>query len=799
VARGRLNAALGAGLVLALGGGGAAIVSVGARPSAAGLARPAAMATPAVTARSAVAVSRPVRATSLAAALPLSFEPNVGQAARGVRFVAWRNGATIELSGAEAEIDIGGAGGERQATPAGVLAMRLGGAAADPRVVGVGKLPGTVNYLVGPAASRHTDVPTYRAVVYKSAYPGIDVRYSGAASDGGAGSATSAGSAGAFRYDFDLAAGADPRRIAIELAGAAGARIDAGGDLVLALGSGSIIERAPAAYQLIGGARRTVRSGFRLLGPRRVGFDVGPYDRSQPLVIDPTIDFSTQLVGSAPGTGLGVAVDGAGDTYVTGETSSANFPTAHPLQAQPKGKTQSAFVAKLDPSGALVYATYLGGGGYTSGRGIAVDAAGDAYVTGATNSTDFPTTAGAFQRSYGGGPFDAFVAKLDPAGTRLDYSTFLGDTHYDEGNAIALDADDRAVVTGKTVSPQFPVVHPLAPHTTSGAFVTKLDRAGTRLVSSSVFGGTAAGNHGDVGFGVAVDREGDTYVTGETNDTGFPTASPLQASIAGGADAFVVKIDAAGTRLDYATYFGGSGDDVGRAIAADSDGNAYVTGLTTSRDLPTANPIQATNTSRPPDGSAAFVAKLDPTGSALVFSTYLGGGAAGADGAAASGDGAAAGADGAAASEDGAAAGGDGAAAGGDGGVAGGDGGAAGADDAASGIAIDRARDVYVTGETSSTDFPLAGPLQRTLHGADDAFVTELDRSGAFLRFSTYFGGGGTDAGEAVAVDRSGAVHLTGSTDSTDFPRRGPRQPGPKRDAAPGDGAFVAVVRLAKR
>jgi hypothetical protein len=659
---------------------------------------------------------------------PLSFEPNVGQGPAGVRFIARAGGAAVSLTGTAAAIAVGPTGSRSGRRP---LRISLAGARRDPRLEGAGRLPGRVNYLVGPAASWHTDVPTYRAIVDRSVYPGIDLRYDG--------------TSGRLEYDFDVAARADPSRIAIDIDGGGQVRIDRAGNLEVGPAGQRIVQRRPEIYQLIGGVRRPVRGGFRMLGPRRVGFDVGPHDVSRPVVIDPTIDFSRPLVGSAPGTGLGAAVDATGDTYVTGQTSSADFPTAHPLQARPRGRTQSAFVTKLDRSGALAYSTYLGGAGYTAGRGIAVDAAGDAYVTGATNSTDFPTTAGAFQRSYGGGPFDAFVTKLDPAGTRLVYSTFLGDTHYDEGNAIAVDPAGRAVVTGKTVSPDFPVVHPLAPHTSSGAFVTKLDRTGTALVASSVFGGTAAGNHGDSGFGVAVDREGDTYATGETNDTGFPTVDPLQPGLAGGADAFVVKINAASTRVDYATYYGGSGDDVGRAIAADGDGNAYVTGLTTSRDLPVVDPLEAINTSPLPDGSAAFVAKLDPTG-AVVFSTYLGGGG----------------------------------------------------DDGASGIAIDRARDVYVTGETSSPDFPLASPLQRTLHGPDDAFVTELDRSGSLLRFSTYFGGGGTDAGLAVAVDRSGAIHLTGSTDSPDFPRRGPRQPGHRRYAVPGDGAFVAVLRFAR-
>jgi hypothetical protein len=661
-------------------------------------------------------------------AAPAAFQPNVGQAGRTVSFVAGDGaGDRVELTRAGTLV---ASRGRSAAGPSSRLALRLVAANRDPRLAAVGRLAGTVNYLIGPAAAWRTGVPIYGEVVYRSVYPGIDLTYA----DRGAG----------LEYTFTLAPRADPRRIAVEVAGARRLRVDPSGDLRVMLAGHTITERPPRIYALVGGVRRIVGGGFRLLGRRRIGFDVGAHDASSPLVIDPTIDFSTRLAGTAPGTGLAVAVDRAGDTYLAGGTSSDDVPTtAHPLEPSRPGTPESAFVAKLDPTGRLVYATYLGGSRYTEARGIAVDASGGAYLTGATNSTDFPTTPGAFQRSYGGGPFDAFVAKLDPTGGRLVYSTFLGDTHYDEGNAIAVDPAGRAVVTGKTVSPEFPVVHPLAPRTTSGAFVTKLDRAGTALVASTVFGGSATGNHGDAGFGIAVDRQGDTYVTGETNDPGFPTVDALQPRLAGGADAFVVKIDATSARIDYATYFGGSGDDVGRAIAADGDGNAYVAGLSTSSDLPTAAAIEAADPSPRPAGSAGFVTKLDPSGNALVFSTYLGG----------SGD------------------------------------------DGASGIAIDRARDVYVTGQTSSPDFPLADPLQRTLHGPQDAFVTELDRTGSSLRFSSYFGGGAADAGLAIAVDRSGAVHFAGSTASTDFPTRGPHRPRPARRPGPGAGAFVGVLR----
>jgi beta-propeller repeat-containing protein len=654
--------------------------------------------------------------------IPLGFEANVGQSDPRVRFLSMGPGGAVFLTDGAAVV-----------APDGGTPLRVTLANANPgaRARGAQPLAGRVNYLVGAdRSSWHTNVPTYGRVAYAGVYPGIDLSYH----VGG----------GGLEYDFALRAGADPRRIAIELDGASGLRVDRAGNLWMRLGQRTLEQRRPVGYQRIGGRVVSVRSSFRMLGPREVGLDVGVHDARRALVIDPTIVYSTQLVGSAPGSGLGIAVDARGDSFVTGETTSANFPTEHPLQARPKGPNVTAFVAKLDPSGALVYATYLGGSRYTQGRGIAVDRAGDAFVTGATDSTDFPTTRAAFQPSYGGGPFDAFVTKLDATGTRLVYSTFVGDTHYDESNAIAVDQDDRAVFTGKTASPNFPVVRPLAPHSSSGAFVAKLNRAGSRLVSSTVFGGDGSGNHADDGYGIAVDPQGDTYATGETNDPGFPTVRPLQAALAGGGNAFVIKINAASTAIVYATYLGGSGDDIGRAIAADGNGDAYVTGQTTSRDFPTVDAIASANASPGPTGADAFVAKLDPSGDALVYSTYLGGSA----------------------------------------------------DDGGYGIALDRARDAYVTGQTASVDFPLTSPLQRTLHGPSDAFVTELDRTGSFTHFSTYYGGSEDDAGQAIAVDRGGSIHFTGQTDSADFPRRGPRH-GPKRYATPGDGAFVAVLRPA--
>jgi hypothetical protein len=625
--------------------------------------------------------SRPARAA------PLAFEPNLGQADPAVRFLARGAGGSIYLTRGGATLALG---------PAGRLRMRLVGARPPGAVIGAGILPSRVSYLSSGVARAGS---MFGAVVYREVYPGVDLRFHG--------------TGGRLEYDFDVAAGADPGAIAVAMVGARALRLDPAGNLAVRLDGSRLVAGAPRVYQAVAGGRRAVSGRYVLDGRGRVGFALGPYDRRRPLVIDPTV----RLGGGAGDAGRAIAVDRAGATYVTGDTTSSAFPTRHPIAGHRPGAGVEAFVSKLDPGGRVVYSTYLGGGHYTSGRGIAVDAAGDAYVTGATNSTDFPTTRRAVQRSYGGGPFDAFVTKLDPSGTALAYSSFLGDTHYDEGNAIAVDARGRAVVAGRTVSPNFPAAGGLEPHVVSGAFVVRLDRSGSALSYATVFGGPSPANHGDTAFAVAVDPAGAAYLTGVTNSADLNLTHPVQAALGGGSDAFVAKIDAPGTAVVYCTYLGGGGDEIGRGIAADGDGNAYVTGQTTSPDFPTAVALRAVGAG----GSDAFVTKLTPDGGALVLSTYLGGSR----------------------------------------------------DDAGAAIAVDRARDVWVTGQTTSPDFPVAHATQRVEAGGADAFVTEIDRTGRPIVRSTYLGGRGNDGGLGVALDRRGRVHVTGQAGSRDFPGSG--------------------------
>src|SRR5208337_2578999 len=392
----------------------------------------------------------------------------------------------------------------------------------------------------------------------------------------------------------------------------------------------------------------TRHCSFVLAGNNEAAFRVAGYDAKRALVIDPVLSYSTYLGGSGGDEMSSIAVDSSGNVYVAGSTTSIDFPTANPLQPTNRsceppismtcevtgggGDAADAVVAKLNAAGsALVYSTYLGGYNSDWGSGIAVDSSGNAYVTGMTASTDFPT-ANPLQATNKAAPnYTGFVAKLNPAGSALVYSTYLGGSGADEGNGIAVDAVGNAYVTGGTSSTDFPTANPLqgTNHGGSDAFVAKLNAAGSALVYSTYLGGSGS----DSGSGISVDSSGNAYVTGGTSSTDFPTADPLQATNHGGGDAFVAKLDAAGSALVYSTYLGGSGGDVAYGIAVDSADNAYVAGATGSSDFPTVNPLQAFNVSRdvaneggcyswsPYCGITGFVAKLSPAPAAASLST----------------------------------------------------------------------------------------------------------------------------------------------------------------------------------
>ena len=525
-----------------------------------------------------------------------------------------------------------------------VVRMRFVGHDAKGRVVGLHELPGRSNYFIGNDRTKwRTNVPNYSEVKFQSVYPGIDLVYYGNQSQ--------------LEYDLVVAPGADPNQIKLSFAGADGMCVDAAnGDLVLKVGGDEVRLHKPAVFQpavaralMAGGSEPTAlskldaRSGSwnresRALNPKAfsgafvlannnlVAFRVPGYDPKRALVIDPVLSYSTYLGGSGYESGQAIAVDGAGNAYVTGDTASADFPTAGLLQPSFGSGTSDAFVAKLNAAGsALVYSTYLGGSFGSWGTGIAVDSFGNAYVAGNTTSTDFPT-ANPFQAINKAIPtarFTAFIAKLNAAGTALVYSTYLGGSLENWSYGIAVDSSGNAYVTGSTFSDDFPTMVPLqainkaTPKTeTVTAFVAKLTSTGSALVYSTYLGGS----EGESGQGIAVDSFGNAYVTGYTSSSDFPTANPMQASDHGDFDAFVAKLNPAGSALVYSTYLGGSGGnfsgDQAYGIAVDPSGGAYVTGSASSTNFPTTAGAFQTTLGAQGDG---FVAKISPgVGAPLV-------------------------------------------------------------------------------------------------------------------------------------------------------------------------------------
>ena len=427
-----------------------------------------------------------------------------------------------------------------------VLRMKLVGANSAAKVEGIEELPGKSNYFIGNDPKKWcTNVPTYRKVTYKGVYPRVDLVYYGNQRQ--------------VEYDFVVAPGADPNQIRMALAGAgfvpAAGRpqgvplhVDPNGDIVAHVGDGEIRFHKPLVYQPGSGKRQltthnapgagdqgqlttdSFQGHFILEASNEVHFHVSNYDRTRPLVIDPTLSYSTYLGGGSNDYASSIAIDSAGNAYVAGYTSSTDFPTVNALQPHYAGGSfvgLDAFVAKLNAAGsALVYSTYLGGSADDYGYGIAVDSSGNAHVTGFTGSTDFPTVNPLQATNHGGG--DAFVAKLNAAGSALVYSTYLGGSSYDDAQGIAVDSSGNAYVTGITQSTDFPTVNPLQASYGGGsadAFVAKLNAAGSALVYSTYLGGSDL----DYGYGIAVDSSGNTYVTGRTASTNFPTVNPLQA------------------------------------------------------------------------------------------------------------------------------------------------------------------------------------------------------------------------------------------------------------------------------
>jgi hypothetical protein len=679
-----------------------------------------------------------VRVSESYGKLPLQFEANRGQTHKDVRFLSRGAGYSLYLTAGEAVLvlsepdadatrDARGTQARSGAKAHGksvALRMSLVGAARKPVVTGADELPGKANYFIGKDRSQwRTNVPTYAKVQYQDVYPGIDLVYYGNQRQ--------------LEYDFVVAPGADPKKIVLGFKGADRLEIDAQGELVLHAAGADLRQHKPIIYQQIDGVRHDIAGGYVRKGANRVGFQVAAYDASRPLVIDPTLSYSTYLGGGGSDMARRVAADSDGNAYVTGQTTSLDFPTTSGAFQTVRGFGNDVFVTKLNPSGsALAYSTYLGGNDFDAGNGIAVDANGNAYVTGTTTSTDFPTTPGAFQPALGMG--FGFVTKLDATGSTLVYSTYLGAGA--QGAGIAVDAQGNAYMTGQTGS-AFPTTPGAFQSVFGGgpvdAFVMKLNADGSALVYSTYLGGSKV----DLASGIAVDTGGNAYVAGSTDSTDFPTTPGAFRAVPGGG--FITKLDPAGSSLVYSTYLNAP---IG-AIAVDAQGNAYVTGTAGTDFQTTPGAFQPALA-----GSFdAFVAKLNPPGSGLVYSTYLGG-----------------------TNED--------------------HGNGIAVNAAGNAYVTGSTSSSNFPTTPDAVQPALAdGP---GLVGVEDVFVTILNTAGSAPVYSTYLGGVVGDTGQGIAVDAASNAYVTGGTSSSNFPTTpGVFQPffrgGSHRGSSDGD-AFVA-------
>lgn len=683
--------------------------------------------------------------------LPMSFEPNYGQVNPSVRFLSRGHGYALFLEPGQVtfvlRVRTHEEVGQRLARKArlranrpeankfseSVVRMRFVGADPHAQLEGQDVLPGVVSYFLGNEPRNwRVAIPSFSKVKYRNIYPGIDLQFYGNQQE--------------LEYDFLVSPYADPDAICIEFEGADKLELGEDGGLIVHVQDRQIHWRKPVAYQPGTNGIRQVVCEHALVGNTKVGFVLGGYDRNLPLVIDPVLVYATYFGGSGDDYGAGVAVDSAGNIYITGSTSSTDLPVTNAYRGTPRGG-DDVFVAKLNSTGtALLYSTYLGGSTNDVPTGIAVDAAGNAYVVGWTESTNFPTQ-NAYQSTFSRYAC-AFVARLGPWGTNLLYSSYLGNTvnaGEEYGYAICVDGSSNAYIAGVTFSGRyFRTKNPFQSKpggfpndNNADAFVAKFNTAASgdaSLVYSSWLGGSSD----EFAHGIAVDAGGNVYVTGEVDSnttwpnpptSDFPTtAGAFQRTFNGGgangvADAFVTKINAAGSALVFSTFLGGDGEEAGYAIAVDATGKAYVVGETSSYvDFPVtagaAQPFAASYSYQ------AFVTVFNASGSGLLYSTYLGGSAS----------------------------------------------------DFGRGIGIDNYGLVYVTGEAGSFDFPVTVGADQTNRAGGvgtDVFVAKINPNvfgPASLVYASYFGGNDDDSPTALAVDTSGSFYVVGWSSSTNLP-----------------------------
>jgi len=678
--------------------------------------------------------------------LPLAFEANKGQTDSSVKFLSRGTGYSVFLTSGGMVLTLRptqsvtlptASGTTSKGQPAShtasnrsadtVITFNLVGAASNSRAVGEDPMSTKVNYFIGNDPKKwQTNVQTFAKVRYQNVYPGVDLVYYGNNRQ--------------VEYDFVVAPGADASKIQFSVKGADSLNVDGEGNLVLTKGTNQLHFQAPGIYQVVNGARVKVAGNYSLKDSTHVGFTVAPHDNSNTLVIDPVLVYSTFLGGSGDDQGNAIAVDASGNAYVAGITNSSDFPSPNVIvggttKLSPSPSAVSPpnpnllFIVKLDTSGStLLFADYFGG---TSGNdwpsSIAVDSTGSAYVTGQAFSSDFPVL-NAYQPALAGNS-NAFLTKFAADGSSLVYSTYLGGNDNDYAQAVAVDSTGEAIIAGTTSSQNFPLANPyqssISPdqNGVSGTygFFSKFSADGSSLLYSSYLAGNLDNSWSPYTLinSLALDSSGNLFLVGGTDTTNYPTTSgaymtTYPAGTSGNLVSFISKFDTSGA-IAYSSYFGGTDYAAASAVALDTNGAAYVTGY----DYGVNFPITTTSICDPSSQSCGgtFVAKFDAAGATLVYSTYLG----------------------------------------------------PNSNSSGVGIQVDANGDAYIIGSSNSSQYTPVNPIEDYM-GGSDLLIAEIDPTGSSQLFATFVGAAEDEYAYGMAIDSTGAIYVTGSTDSIYFP-----------------------------
>ncbi len=583
------------------------------------------------------------------------------------------------------------------------------GTSSGLEIIGEEMLDYKCNYFLGNDQSRwKTDVPNYSSILYRNLYNGISLRYYG--NDSG------------LEYDFLVAPGADPSQIEIRYDGIESLAVNSDGELEVTTIWGTMVESCPYIYQVDGDDQIELSGSYELLSDNSFGFAIdADYNTSLPVIIDPVLVFSTYFGAARGDYALGVELDNYQNMYITGVTSSSDFPLVFPFQDTYAGNID-VFVTKMTPGGSLLFSTYVGGYGQEEWPTMDVDDEYSIYISGRTFSDDFPTHLG-FSSEMNGNS-DLYAFKLSAAGNEMIYGTFLGGSSDDYAGYVAVDVNRRLYVCAITDSDDFPLVNPFQgyPSTNPASYdltVTRFNQTGDALEYSTYLGGT----EDESVLGIAVDPAGCAVVCGYTYSPEFPMENPFDATLEG-CDGYITKFGPEGNTLVFSTYFGGSNNDWVECVDLDIYGNVYVTGSTRSTDFPLVNPYQAEFRGGNDIITDLFISKFDPTGTTLMYSTFLGGTG----------------------------------------------------DDFVERIMVDEVGIAYIAGYTYSPDFPLVNPLYGTLNGTYDVSLSSLTPNGQLLTFSTYLGGSEMESAWDIALDENRNIQMVGYTKSLDFPLVDPIQ-----------------------